>query len=183
MPRRGGVCLVFALRSFCVRGRATDRQRISDGRAFVGCRQFEAFRDGRRRAVGGLATGLRRTGGTRTHTGFVRTAHGLAYGLLTDGRRAGIGQTWTNPAISRWAAAWRTWDGLITDDSPYGRTTGLRRHFTRRVEDNAPYHGLLTGGTRAAGAGRPPYHGLLTGGRRMAGAGRRPRTFDGRRIA
>ncbi len=187
MPRRGGVCLVFALRSFCVRGRATDRQRISDGRAFVGCRQFEAFRDGRRRAVGGLATGLRRTGGTRTHTGFVRTAHGLAYGLLTDGRRAGIGQTWTNPAISRWAAARRAdFRRAYHGRFPYGRTTGGRRTG----------NGHQTGGGRAGirllptfcaiprwAAARRTWDGLLTGGRRTAGAGRRPRTFDGRRIA
>ncbi len=155
-------------------------RRTSDGRAFVGRRQFETCRDGRRRR-GGLATGKPRTydgritGGTRTHNG-----------LLTGGRGAGFGQTWTNPAIRRWAAAWR-------------------QHFTRRVEDNAPYHGRAgdghagapacapfglpsarfppkqasaahfvtlprasdgraTGGTRAAGAGRPPYHGRTGGG-------------------
>ena len=212
MPRRGGVCLVFALRAFCVRGRtralygqAADIRPAADGRAFVGCRQFETFRDGRRCAVDGLATGLRRadnglltdytraclrtsdgratgghwsdldescyfemgggaagglpTGLSRTiplrpdngrQTDRQRTSDGrrtgghssvadilrhsemggggaadlprACDGLLTDGRWGGISQTWTNPAIPRWAVV-------------------CRRHFMRRVEDNAPYRG------------------------------------------
>ncbi|MBP3405121.1 MAG: hypothetical protein J6N18_03385 [Kiritimatiellae bacterium] len=72
------------------------------------------------RASDGRHTDWKRTGGalriTRPTIDARRTAHGLAYGLLTDGRRAGIGQTWTNPAIPRWAAtARRTCDGHATD--------------------------------------------------------------------
>ena len=52
-----------------------------------------------------------------------RAAHGLAYGLLTDGRRAGFGQTWTSPDVPRWAAADCAAHGLETD--------------WRRVRDNA----------------------------------------------
>ena len=70
-------------------------------------------------------------GGGR-YTGWPRAG----YGLRTDGRRAGIGQTWTNPAIPRWAAARGGWTchGRETDTPrathgrfPYGRTTGGRR--------------------------------------------------------
>ena len=56
-------------------------------------------------------------------TDVQRAAHGLAYGLLTDGRRAGFGQTWTSPDVPRWAAADCAAHGLETD--------------WRRVRDNA----------------------------------------------
>ena len=128
-------------------------------------------------------------GGGR-YTGWPRAG----YGLRTDGRRAGIGQTWTNPAIPRWAAARGGWTchGRETDTPrathgrfPYGRTTGGRRtgngHQTgggragirllptfcdipRWAAAWRTWDGLLTGGRRTAGTGRPPYHGLLAGG-------------------
>ena len=151
--RRGGVCLMFALRSFCVRGRtralygrATDRQRTSDRRRTGGhssdadilrhsemgggARWAELPRaclrtsDGRR--TGGhssdadilrhseMGGGARRTCHGRG-TDSPQAAHGLAYGLLTDGRRAGFGQTWTSPDVPRWAAADCAAHGLETD--------------------------------------------------------------------
>ena len=101
---------MFALRAFCVRGRtralygqAADIRPAADGRAFVGCRQFETFRDGRRCAVDGLATGLRRADNglltdytracLRTYDGRAAVAERPPYhGLLTDEQRAAHGR-------------------------------------------------------------------------------------------
>ena len=110
-------------------------RRTSDGRAFVGRRQFETCRDGRRRR-GGLATGKPRTydgritGGTRTHNG-----------LLTD-------------SDTDWK---RTLDGLLTD---FTRTSDGRA----AVAGRPPYHGLLTDCTRAI-HGHRPFAGRLSSGR------------------
>lgn len=132
----------------------------------------------------GHTTGKIRTCTVREERGGVfaaafvmRTHDGLADGL-SDAQRSIQGRIADFP---------RTIDGLYAD---LRRTR--RRHFTRRVEDNAPSHGrmrhglptdisragfrLITDFTRAC-------DGLLTDGRRTAGAGRRPRTFDGRRVA
>ena len=87
MPRRGGVCLVFALRSFCVRGRtralygrATDRQRTSDRRQTGGhSSDADILRHSK---MGGGAVGGRdearpsRCGGRLRGT---RTGNGLPY--------------------------------------------------------------------------------------------------------
>jgi hypothetical protein len=90
-----------------------------------------------RRRGGGLHTDWERTR-HGLHTDWKRAAHGrFPYGRTTGGRRTGNGhQTGGGRAgirllptfcdIPRWAAAWRTWDGL------------------------------LTGGRRTAGAGRRP---------------------------
>ena len=80
-------------------------------------------------------------------TGLLRTVHGL----LTDGRWAGISQTWTNPAIPRWAAAaQRTCHGRETDTPrayhgrfPYGQATGGTRACLRASD------GRATGGLRS----------------------------------
>ena len=208
-------------------------RRTSDGRAFVGRRQFETCQDGRRR--GGLATGKPRTsdglltGGTRTHNGlltdsdtdwkrtldglltdFTRTSDGRAavagrppyhglltdctrtiHGLLTGGRWAGIRQTWTNPAITRWAAVWRTrtFHRFHARSSPAFTDAAPAATDETSVVPVAPQrtgHGLITDSTRACGgisrgalrttrptmdgraavAERPPYHGRATGGTR-----------------
>ena len=137
-------------------------------------------------------------GGGR-YTGWPRAG----YGLRTDGRRAGIGQTWTNPAIPRWAAARGGWTchGRETDTPrathgrfPYGRTTGGRRtgngHQTgggragirllptfcdipRWAAAWRTWDGLLTGGRWAA-------HGLETGGTRTIPPTGGQRASDGR---
>ena len=154
MPRRGGVCLVFALRSFCVRGRtralygrATDRQRTSDRRQTGGHSSDADIL--RHSEMGG---GARWVDLPRTETDTPRATHGrFPYGRTTGGRRTGNGhQTGGGRAgirllptfcdIPRWAAAWRTWDGLLTG----GRWAA---------------HGLETGGTRTI----PP-----TGGQRAS---------------
>ena len=115
---------VFVGCSFCVRSLPVWRS------SCVGSCGVRARRQIARRLTGGKPKtadcGSKAQGGGH-YTGTPRAY----YRLHTDGRRAGIGQTWTNPAIPRWAET-------------------ARRHFTRRVEDNAPYHGLLTGGTRTA---------------------------------
>ena len=74
------------------------------------------------RSYHGRATDFTRAA-NRLLTDYTRAAHGLAYGLLTDGRRAGFGQTWTSPDVPRWAAADCAAHGLETD--------------WRRVRDNA----------------------------------------------
>ena len=142
--------------------------------------------------------GGRSRGGTRTH-------NGLAYGLLTDGRWAGIGQTWTNPAIPRWAAARGGWTchGRETDTPrathgrfPYGRTTGGRRtgngHQTggrwagiRLMPTfcDIPRWAAACGGRTCDGlltGGRWAAHGLETGGTRTIPPTGGQRASDGR---
>ena len=88
-----------------------------------------------------------------------RTAHGLAYGLLTDGRRAGFGQTWTNPDVPRWAAADCAAHGLETDwrrvrDNARGCLRTLRVRLTPNLPSESIrflrhiYHGRTTDYTR-----------------------------------
>ena len=125
-------------------------RRTSDGRAFVGRRQFETCRDGRRRR-GGLATGKPRTYDGRI-TGGTRTIHGL----LTGGRWAGIRQTWTNPAITRWAAVWRTrtFHRFHARSSPAFTDAAQAATDETSVVTVAPQrtgHGLITDSTRACG--------------------------------
>ena len=146
---------MFVSCSFCVRS--------SFGRVLCGVRLVlvrVAF------VRGGLSTGQRRTSDRRRTGGHssdadilrhskmggggldpdgTRAAHGLAYGLLTDGRRAGFGQTWTNPDVPRWAAArWRTTHGRETDTPrayhgrfPYGRETDGTRACLRASDGRA----------------------------------------------
>ena len=78
------------------------------------------------------------------------------YGLHTDGRRAGIGQTWTNPAIPRWAAV--AVGGLATDGerTRHGLHTDWKRAYHGRFPlraDNGLAYGLLTDGTRTCCGG------------------------------
>ena len=91
-------------------GLPTDIRRATDGRASVRLGQTQTRQDGRRRGDG-LSTDWKRSGGalriTRPTIDARRAAHGLTYGLLTGGRRAGFGQTWTNTDTPRWAAARR----------------------------------------------------------------------------
>ena len=129
-------------------GRDTDCARTGDGRASVRLGRIQLSQDGRRRAVGGLATDGKRTRhGLHTDdspTDGQRAADGQATetsdGRRTGGGRAGIRLLPTFCDIPRWAAAWRTWDGLLTG----GRWAA---------------HGLETGGTRTI----PP-----TGGQRAS---------------
>ena len=141
-------------------------RRTSDGRAFVGRRQFETCRDGRRCAVDGLATGLRRADNglltdytracLRTYDGRITGGTRTIHGLLTGGRWAGIRQTWTNPAITRWAAVWRTrtFHRFHARSSPAFTDAAQAATDETSVVPVAPQrtgHGLITDSTRAGG--------------------------------
>ena len=103
---------------------------------------------------------------SRTHHGLCTDARRTGNGHQTGGGRAGIRLMPTSCDIPRWAATRRTCHGRETDTprATHGLETGLsrtipptggqraclrafngrntdllRRHFARRVEDNAPY--------------------------------------------
>ena len=103
-------CVAFVLCWFVWRSCAA-AHRVKRPIVDVGASTF-GHGNGRFATRGGLSTGQRRTSDGR------RTG-----GLLTDGRRAGFGQTWTSPDVPRWAAADCAAHGLETD--------------WRRVRDNA----------------------------------------------
>ena len=152
---RGRVCVrqLFVLRS------------VASCVAFVLCwfvwRSCAAAHRGKPKAAD---CGSEAQGGGR-YTGWPRAG----YGLRTDGRRAGIGQTWTNPAIPRWAAArggWtchgrkRTRHGLHTDDSPTdgqraadGQATDIRRAADGRAFVCCRHFATFRDGRRHGGLG------------------------------
>ena len=113
-------------------GRDTDCARTGDGRASVRLGRIQLSQDGRRRAVGGLATdgnghatGYTRTIPLRTDNGRQTDRHSSVADILRHSEMGGGMADLGRASDGRAMGGTRTGNGRYTDDSPYGRTTGF----------------------------------------------------------